>query len=158
MTFPSASLGVESAMSLDATPCRLGSALVQNLWGAYANHVSESIDEIQLLQNIESMWSALPPPETYLLQDLYSGDGRWAAATKCMGNNTKERMSDIFSKRRDGDPRVVTGGQLFARDPEVRETTSSDAVRLADNLGKFLQGGEPGQDCRFRKFPYTHFR
>jgi UDP-N-acetylenolpyruvoylglucosamine reductase len=54
MTFPSASLGVESAMSLDATPCGLGSALVQNVRGANANHVSESIDKIQLLQNIKS--------------------------------------------------------------------------------------------------------
>jgi hypothetical protein len=97
-------------------------------------------------------------PETNLLQDLQGGDGRWATTTKCMGNDAKERMSGVLSKRHDGDPRIVTRGQYFARSPEVRETTSPDAVRLTDNLGKFFQGGEPGQDCRFSEFPCTNFR
>lgn len=51
-----------------------------------------------------------------------------------------------------GDPRVVTRGQFFARDPGVRETTGSGAVRLADYLGKFFQRGETGQDGRFCEF------
>ena len=65
--------------------------------GAYTCHVSECIDKIELLQNIESSWSAFSTPETNPFQGSYGGDGRRAVATECMGNNTKERTSDVFS-------------------------------------------------------------
>ena len=133
-------------MSLEATPCRHSAQLQVKARGAYTHHVTKCIDKIELLQNIESLRLVLSG-ETNLLQDFYGGDGRWAGATKCMRDNTKERTSDICPKGRSGDPRVVTRGQFLARSPEIGETTNSDVVRPADDLGEFFQGGEPGQDC-----------
>lgn len=155
MTFPSASLGVESAISLEATPCWPSAQLRSNPRVGYTHHVSECINKIQLLRNIESLWSAFPSPETDLFQDFYGGDGRWAAAAKCMGNDTRKRILDVYSKRRNQDLRVVTRGQLFARGPEVCETTGSDTVRLVYDLRKFFQGGESRQDCRLGELPCT---
>ena len=94
MTFPSPSLGTESEMSLEATPCRPSAQLRIKARGACTYHVSECIDKLELLQNIELLWLALTSA-TNLLQDIYGGDGRWTATTECMGDNTKEHTSDV---------------------------------------------------------------
>lgn len=85
-------------MSLEATPCRVQLASVQNVSGTYTNHVSESVDKIQFLQNNELTPSVFQSLATNLLQDLYGTDGRWATATKCMGNDTEDRTSDVSLK------------------------------------------------------------
>jgi len=115
--------------------------------GAFTYHVSECINEIELLRNIESLGLALPIPETNLLQGSYGGDGSRGVATECMGNNTEEHTSDVCPRGHSGDPRVVTSGRSFTRTLEVVGTTSTDFVPLANDLGEFFQGGEPSQDC-----------
>ena len=91
MTFPSPSLGIESEMSLDATPFWPSAQLQVKVRGTCTYHVTKCVDKIELLQNIELLWLWLSS-ETNPLQDLYVSYGRWTAATKCMRDNTKEHI------------------------------------------------------------------
>jgi len=76
MVFPSPSLGIELEMSLEAICCRPPGQVQSGLRGPCTYHVSECINKIELLQDIESLWSAFSSPKTYLLQGSYGGDGR----------------------------------------------------------------------------------